>query len=198
MGITPEQRARFLSEVRSGADIKTAAEVAGIHRPRVYTLRDRDPRFAAELEQARAAARPAPGPRYDDRAGLARIDETLDRDMITEFVKALRRTGRIPAACLEVGIDMFPDRVKPGDLSPKQRAAVRDLLAALDEPPPPPVGSAEKQALERWLRGESWSRDELDIPELRKLSPRAASDYERVLLIREAERAANDGQHPPS
>jgi hypothetical protein len=161
--ITDEQRDHFLRAVRSGSDIKAAAAAAGIHRPRVYTLRDRDPVFRARLADAQEAAKPCPLP------------ET----------PAPRTTGRI----------------RPSDLTLRQRRLVRAFLADFDEPTPAPqpepAPSAEQQALDAWLSGSEWPRDaELNVAELERLSTRAANSYRSIVAAR-AEVAARRRRHRP-
>ncbi|MEM7201215.1 MAG: hypothetical protein AAF628_13160 [Planctomycetota bacterium] len=193
-----DRRQALLCALRDGQSLKDAAAAAGIPRSSLYLERSRDPEFARELADARRSAEPAPVPRSNDRPGLTRVDATLDRELIVEFMKALRRTGRIPSACREVGIDMYPDRVAPkdipGEAREKLREAVGIIQAARREPPKNP----EQRALLRWLAGEPWPDEPLDKDELMRLSPRAAIDHERALLLRVAERAANECPGTPS
>lgn len=179
--ITDEQRATFLDAIRAGQDTKAAAAAAGIHRPRVYTLRDRDPEFAAEWAEARGEAA---GGHDDDRPRVS-YEHDLDRVQVGELVRALHRTGNLARAALEAGIELFPNRIDPKTLPREARNHLREALRLVAESRQPKPPGQEAQALAAWLNGSPWPLDiALDAAELRRLSPRAADDLERSLRAR--------------
>lgn len=87
-------------------------------------------------------------------------------------------------------------RIRPCDLTPRQRRLVRDFLDAFDAPPTPAeMTPAERtqHALDQWLAHKEWSDDcPPDETILGKLSRRALADWRRHQLLREAERAAGE------
>ena len=162
-----EQLATLLREIAGGASVAAAAKAAGIHRPRVYTLRDRDPAFAAELLAAREAGR-----------------ESRRKPPVVAEVPRRRPSGYIT----------------PFELTRRQRRLVRDFLEAFDAPPEPHEMTPREltdYCLGEWLAGRQWPGLEIDETILGRLSRRALADYRRTLMVREAERAANDPSEPP-
>lgn len=161
MNITDDQRRAFLDAIRAGQDTKAAAAAAGIHRPRVYTLRDRDPEFAAEWAEARSEA--AGG--YDDDDDRPRVsyEHDLDRAQVGELVRALHRTGNLARAALEAGIELFPNRIDPKTLPREARDHLRTAWQRLAESRRAPGPTAEQEALAGWLRSERWPDEPLDV-----------------------------------
>lgn len=189
--ITPEQREALVRAIESGQPLNQAAKSLGIPRSSIYAERSRDLAFARQIDDARDASRSEPVRAlvpYDS-------DEPLPRDLIGRFCKALYATESIQLAAREAGIDLFPRRVKPADLSRKSRALIRALLDSIDEGPDPEEMSPAqraKWAVDRWMAGEPWPEIELDWAEVRAISKRASRDFERELMVRAAQKAANE------
>lgn len=188
--ITDEQRTTFLDAIRGGADTKAAAAAAGIHRPRVYTLRDRDPEFAAEWAEARGEAA---GGHDDDRPRVS-YEHDLDRVQVGELVRALHRTGNLARAALEAGIELFPNRIDPKTLPREARNHLREALKIVAEAKKPKPPSQAAELLAAWNNNQPWPLD-ADAglaADLRALgAPRAADDLERTLRGRAIVMARN-------
>ena len=195
--ITPEQRAHFLREVRSGASRKLAASVAGIPRSSLYAALNADPSFACDLSEAREGTHPAPEISGEDQTP---VGADLSVAQAAAFCKEIYRHRNVRLAAISAHVDLDPDRLRPVDMTPRQRELTRAFLDAITAPepaPPPTPRELAQQALAEWLKGQPFPAD-VDVDELKALSPRAAVGFEQQCLVREAERAAHGEPDEPA
>ena len=161
--ISPELKNALARAVRGGQPLVHAAKALGVPRSSLYAERARDPAFAAQLDEARRPRAPEPTPDHG-------TVEDRGADAAGRLVRGLSRA---------------------------QKTVLRDALLKIRDMPPDPPTPAEiaGAALKNWLAGTSWADidSELDADELRRLSQRAADDYDRWRMLREAERATHGG-----
>ena len=190
--LTPEQRAAVLECIEAGGSITAAARQLGIRRPAIYEDADRDPAFAAQLAEARAGRRRSNEPPSDPGEMTAYDSETpLSGHQIGAFVRELHASGSVQKAALAACVDLHPRRLDPKQIPREARDHLRTALRIVAESRRAPGPTAEQEALAGWLRSERWPDDPLDVQALRKLSPRAADDYEATMRGRAVVNARN-------
>jgi hypothetical protein len=183
----------IVCKLRAGASVSAAARAAGVSRQRVYRAAAAHDELRALLPTnagtavPRTPQQPSSPPasnEYPDAGDRPRVsyEHDLDRVQVGELVRALHRTGNLARAALEAGIELHPHRLDPKSIPREARDHLREALKIVAESQKPKPPSQEAQALAAWLNGSPWPLDiTLDAEELRRLSPRAASDYESTL-----------------
>lgn len=126
--------------------------------------------------------------------GIPRSSLYAERKRDSDFARELEEARGAAAEPPPVGVDPQPRRIAPAEMPREAREHLREacrLIAEARNPKPTPQ-TREKRALDAWLAGKPWPDGRLDVDEIGKLSSRARDDYQRHLLLRAAERAANE------
>ncbi|MCA8963996.1 MAG: hypothetical protein H6838_16280 [Planctomycetes bacterium] len=197
MSLSDDLLELLLCKLRAGASVSATARAAGISRQRLYRAAEKHPELKALLPtSASTADEPKPATTRhqatDDVRQLTSFEDDLSRGQVADLMRSLHSTGNLARAALEAGVSLFPRGIAPRELPKEARAHLRTALQILAESRKPKPPSQEAELLAAWLNGSPWPTDiRLDPAAMRALSPRAADDLERHMMLADAERFAN-------